>query len=114
MSDPLVVKDLLNAGVWMVRLAGRRRLGFGGIWIGEGGAERWCFEVVSTRDAVAIGGREFDDAGMRRDKFFRLRARRPGEFERRLAGAGSSLELSGCIVGRGATSRGRTGGMNLG
>lgn len=33
-------KDLSNAGVRMVRLAGRRRLPFGGIWTGDGGADR--------------------------------------------------------------------------
>jgi len=95
----------------MVRFAGRRRELLGGIWIGDGGAER-CFDDVSTKDAVAIGGRKFVGGGIRNDKFFRLRARRLGE-SGRTWGADNNLELSD-IVGRAATSRARAGGANLG
>lgn len=51
--------DLLNVGVWMVRLATRRLvlLLLAGIAIGDGGVSKWCCDV-STADAVAIGGRD--------------------------------------------------------
>lgn len=39
-SGTLLEKDLSNAGVRIVRLAGRLRLLFGGIWIGDGGADK--------------------------------------------------------------------------
>lgn len=95
----------------MVRFAGRRRELLGGNCIGDGGAER-CLDDVSTRDAVAIGGREFVGGGIRKDKFFKFRARRLGE-SGRTWGADNNLELSD-IVGRAATSRARAGGANLG
>lgn len=52
-------KGLLKVGVWMVRLAARRLAlllleGIG--MMGESGASKWCFAVVSTTDEVAIGG----------------------------------------------------------
>lgn len=79
-SLPLFEKDRSNPGVRIVRLAGLRRMPFGGTWIGEGGAERWCWEVVSTTEAVAIGGRDpCDGRGILRERFLRLRARLPGE-----------------------------------
>lgn len=51
---------LLNVGVWIVRLAARRLvlLLLEGIAMGDGGASKWCFDVVSSTDAVAIGGRD--------------------------------------------------------
>lgn len=74
----LLENDLSNPGVRMVRLAGFRRLLFGGM-TGEAGAERWFCELVSMTDAVAIGGRGSNGGGTLNDKFLRLRARRPGE-----------------------------------
>lgn len=65
-------------------------------------------------DAVAMGGRDCDGGGMRKDRFFRLRSRRPGESGRPLLGAGNSLEHSIGIMGRCGISIGRVGGMNLG
>ena len=115
-SEILLENDLSNAGVRMVRFAGRRLplLLFWGIWRGEGGAKRWCLEDVSTTEAVAIGGRDCDGGGIRKDRFFRLRSRRPGETGRSLLGADNSLELSIGIMARGGISMGRVGGMNLG
>lgn len=51
---------LLNVGVWMVRFAARRfvLLLLEGMAMGDGRASKWCFDVVSTTDAVAIGGRD--------------------------------------------------------
>ena len=49
---------LLKVGVWMVRLAGRRLAPLEGIGMGDDGASKWCFDVVSSTDAVAIGGRD--------------------------------------------------------
>ena len=72
-------KDLLNVGVWMVRLAGRRLEVLGGIAIGDAGASKWCLDVVSRTDAVAMGGRDCEGGGIRKDRFLRLRARRLGE-----------------------------------
>lgn len=80
-----LVNDLLKVGVWIVRLAGRRFELFGGMAIGDG-ASKWCFEVVSTTEAVAIGGRDCEGGGIRKDKFLRLRARRCGESGRVLCG----------------------------
>lgn len=44
----------------MVRFAARRfvLLLLEGIAMGDGRASKWCFDVVSTTDAVAIGGRD--------------------------------------------------------
>lgn len=75
----LVEKDLSNAGVRMVRLAGLRRELLGGIFIGDGGADKWCWEVVSTTDAVAIDGRYCEGGGTMTDRFLRFRSRLPGE-----------------------------------
>jgi hypothetical protein len=66
--------------------------------MGEGGADRWCLEVVSTTEAVAIIGRDCDGGGTRRDRFFRFRARRPGEL-----GLGSAL-LDGFGDSRGTSA----------
>lgn len=73
---PSLANDLLKVGVWMVRLAGRRLPVLGGIAIGDAGASKWCFELVSSNDAVAMGGRDWEGGGIRRDRFLRLRARR--------------------------------------
>lgn len=82
--------------------------------MGEGGAERWCFDEVSSIDAVAMGGRDSEGRGMRNERFFKLRARRPGESGRAGLGAGNNLELSEVMVDSGATSAGRKGAVNLG
>lgn len=113
-SDPFSEKDLSKAGVWMVRLAGRRRAFFGGIWTGDGGAERWVLEVDSITEAVAIGGLDCDGGGTRKERFFKLRARFPLESERAMGGEFNSRVLSADIMDLGAMSTGRTGGANLG
>lgn len=74
----LLGNDLSNPGVRMDRFAGFRRLVLGGM-IGDGGAERWCCEVVSTNDAVAMGGRGSKEGGILSDRFLRFRARRKGD-----------------------------------
>lgn len=61
-----------------------------------------------------MGGRDCDGGGIRRDRFFKLRSRRPGEAGRPLFGAGNTLELSVGIMGRCGISIGRVGGVNLG
>lgn len=81
--------------------------------MGDGGAERLDPEPVSTAEAVAIVGRFDEGGGMRNERFFRLRDRWLGESGRALLGVGSSLELSGGIMGREATSMARAGGGNL-
>ena len=60
-----------------------------------------------------MGGRICEGGGIRNDKFFRLRARRPGESGRGLLGVGKSLVLSVDMVGRAAISSARAGGVNL-
>lgn len=107
-------KDLSKAGVWIVRPAGRRRPVFGAIWTGDGGAERWVLEVDSMTEAVAIGGLDCDGEGTRKLRFFKLRARLPLELERAMFGELKSRVLSADIMDIGVTSRGRTGGVNLG
>lgn len=66
--------------------------------------------MVSIIDAVAIGGRSWDSEGTRKDKFFKLRARRPGESGRTAADAGDNKEWSGGIAGNEAASVGKDGG----
>lgn len=87
----LLENDLSNPGVRMVRFAGFRRLVLGGM-IGDGGAERWCWEVVSNKDAVAMGGRESKAGGILNDRFLRLRARREGDSW--FVGLGASVDGS--------------------
>jgi hypothetical protein len=82
--------------------------------MGEGGAEKWCFDEVSSIDAVAMGGRDSECRGMRNERFFKLRARRPGDSGRAGLGAGNNLELSEVMVDSGAASTGRKGAVNLG
>lgn len=82
--------------------------------MGDGGAERWVLEVDSIIEAVAIGGLDCDGGGTRRLRFFRLRARFPLESERVMFDGFKSIVLSADIMDLGATSRGRTGGVNLG
>jgi hypothetical protein len=65
-------------------------------------------------DAVAIEGRDCEGKGMRNERFFRLRALRPGESGRAGFEAGNNLELSEIMVDSGATSTGRRCGVNLG
>ena len=97
----LLLKDLSSPGVRMVRLAGRRRAFLTGAWIGDGGAERWCSEVRSRIDEVAIGGRDLDGGGTVTDRFLRFRARLLGDSDR--AGFGgpgiASVVLSFGAVG---------------
>lgn len=76
-------KDISGPGVRMVRFAGRRRAVLTGGLIGEGGAERWCWELVSRIDDVVMEGRALDGAGTVKDRFLRFRARLPGDSERR-------------------------------
>lgn len=112
----LLEKDLSNPGVRMMRLAGLRRVLLGGICTGDGGAERWRWEVVSTIDAVAIGGRdESDGGGILSDRFLRFRARLPGESGR--AGFGTSdngCNMALCAGENGWGSVLLSGGMNFG
>ena len=74
-----MANDLLKVGVWMVRLAGRRFDVLGGIAIGDAAPSKLCFEPVSSNDAVAMGGRDCDGGGIRKERFLRFRARRLGE-----------------------------------
>jgi hypothetical protein len=92
----------------MVRLAGRRLELFWGIWRGDGGAR--LFDEVSTSEAVAMGGRDMDGGGIRNERFFRLRARRPGESGRE----GVGRDRGSGAVDRGGISMGRVAGMYFG
>lgn len=70
--------------------------------------------MVSSIDAVAMGGRDCEGRGMRNERFFRLRALRPGESGRGGFGTSDNMELSEVMVDSGATSTRRMIGVNLG
>lgn len=113
-SIMLLEKERSKPGVRMVRFAGLRRELFGGACIGDGGAER-CWDPEST-GAVAMGGRDdCEGGGMRRERFLRLRARRPGESGRfRFGTSDDRLAALFCVVESVWLSMLWAGGMNLG
>lgn len=114
-SEMLLENDLSKPGVRIVRFAGFRRELRGGMCTGDGGADKWCCEVVSTTDAVAIGGREdCEGGGILKDKFFKFRARLPGESGRTGFGVSDdNLERLLWAVESEWLSTLRGGGMNL-
>ena len=59
-----------------------------------------------------MGGRHCEGRGMRNERFFKLRALRPGESGREGFGASDNMELSEVMVDSGATSTGRMIGVN--